>query len=158
MCVLYEGGIVYKCQMRQCPEGWGWGLLSTWIYFHPSMRDSVKGGMKLLTVPKLLWLHKFRMDKWFHPAFYNGCNYLSMLGLKLNHVSKRAPGALHHIMLCDHSTYWQFVAAYALVLTEGRYEEFRFFFCHHWFQMIHFVDQMASWQLKSEQISCDCKS
>ena len=24
-----------------------------------------------------------------HPTLYNGCNYLSMLGLKLNHVSKR---------------------------------------------------------------------
>ena len=31
------------------------------------------------------------MDKWFHPTLYNGCNYLSMLGLKLNHVSKRGP-------------------------------------------------------------------
>ena len=31
------------------------------------------------------------MDKLFHPTLYNGCNYLSMLGLKLNHVSKRGP-------------------------------------------------------------------
>ena len=29
------------------------------------------------------------MDKWFHPALYNGCNYWSLLGLKLIHVSKR---------------------------------------------------------------------
>ena len=29
------------------------------------------------------------MDKLFHPTLYNGCNYLSMLGLKVNHVSKR---------------------------------------------------------------------
>ena len=29
------------------------------------------------------------MDKLFHPIHYNVCNYLSMLGLKLNHVSKR---------------------------------------------------------------------
>ena len=29
------------------------------------------------------------MDKWFHPTQYNGCNYLSMLRLKLIHVSKR---------------------------------------------------------------------
>ena len=27
----------------------------------------------------------------FHPTFYKVCNYLSMLGLKLNHVSKRGP-------------------------------------------------------------------
>ena len=25
----------------------------------------------------------------FHPTLYNGCNYLSMQGLKLNHVSRR---------------------------------------------------------------------
>ena len=29
------------------------------------------------------------MDKLFHLTFWNGCNYLSMAGLKLNHVSKR---------------------------------------------------------------------
>ena len=29
------------------------------------------------------------MDKQFHPILYNGCDYISMLGLKLNHVSKR---------------------------------------------------------------------
>ena len=28
------------------------------------------------------------MDKKFHPTYYKGCNYLSVLGLKLNHVSK----------------------------------------------------------------------
>ena len=32
------------------------------------------------------------MDKWFHPTLYNGCNYLSMLGLKWIQVSKGAPG------------------------------------------------------------------
>ena len=37
------------------------------------------------TVEVLEW------DRWFHPTLYNGCNYLSMLGLKLNHVSKRGP-------------------------------------------------------------------
>ena len=29
------------------------------------------------------------MDKLFHPTLFWACNYLSMLGLKLNHVSKR---------------------------------------------------------------------
>ena len=28
------------------------------------------------------------MDKYFHPTLYNGWNYLSMPGFKLNHVSK----------------------------------------------------------------------
>ena len=31
------------------------------------------------------------MDKLFHPTLYNGCNYIYMLGLKLNHVNKRGP-------------------------------------------------------------------
>ena len=31
------------------------------------------------------------MDKLFHTTFYQSCHYLSMLGLKLNHVSKRGP-------------------------------------------------------------------
>ena len=31
------------------------------------------------------------MNKWFHPAHYNGCNYFSMLGLKFIHVSKSGP-------------------------------------------------------------------
>ena len=31
------------------------------------------------------------MDKWIHPTLYWKCDYLSMLGLKLNHVSKRGP-------------------------------------------------------------------
>ena len=35
------------------------------------------------------------MDKLFHPTLYNGCNYLSMLGFKLIHVSKRTPGDIY---------------------------------------------------------------
>ena len=34
---------------------------------------------------------KLEMDKWFHSTLYNGCNYLSVLGIKLIHVSKRGP-------------------------------------------------------------------
>ena len=32
------------------------------------------------------------MEMELHPTLYNGCNDFSMLGLKLSHVSKRAPG------------------------------------------------------------------
>ena len=48
-------------------------------------------GWNYLSIPKLQWLHHWSlgMDKQFHPTLYNGCNYLSMLGLKLNRVSKR---------------------------------------------------------------------
>ena len=40
------------------------------------------------------------MDKLFHLTFYDGCNYLSLLGLKLNHVSKRRPSDLHQHFWC----------------------------------------------------------
>ena len=29
------------------------------------------------------------MDKYFHLTLYQACDYLSMLGLKLNHVNKK---------------------------------------------------------------------
>ena len=31
------------------------------------------------------------VDKWFHLTLYNGCNYLFMMDLQLNHVSERGP-------------------------------------------------------------------
>ena len=34
------------------------------------------------------------MDQWFHPTLYWACNYLSMLGLKLIHVSKLGPRSI----------------------------------------------------------------
>ena len=45
-------------------------------------------GWNYLSIPKLPRLRRWSlwMDKWFLPPHYNGCNYLSMLGLKLNHV------------------------------------------------------------------------
>ena len=48
-------------------------------------------GWNYLSIPKLQRLHRWslRMDKQFHPTLYQACNYLYMLGLKLNHVSKR---------------------------------------------------------------------
>ena len=46
-----------------------------------------------LCIPKLQRLHRWSlgMDKWFHPTYYEGYNYLSMLGFKLSHFSKRGP-------------------------------------------------------------------
>ena len=48
------------------------------------------GPTNYLSIPKL---HRWSlpMDKLFHPTLYNGCNYLSMLGLKFNNISKRNP-------------------------------------------------------------------
>ena len=42
-----------------------------------------------ITYPKLQRFHRWSlwMEKLFHLTLYNGCIYLSMLELKLNHVS-----------------------------------------------------------------------
>ena len=46
-------------------------------------------GMDKQSFPKLQLLHvwSFWMNKWFHPTLYTGYNYLSTLGLNLNHAS-----------------------------------------------------------------------
>ena len=68
-------------------------------------------GWNYLSIPKLQRLHRWglEMDKQFHPALYNGCNHLYVLGLKLNHVGKGAPGPSlwteiiwFTVDLCDH--------------------------------------------------------
>ena len=46
-----------------------------------------------------LHLWSLGMDKWFHLTIYNGCNYLSILGLKLNHVSEKGPRRLQCTVL-----------------------------------------------------------
>ena len=50
-------------------------------------------GLNYLSIPKLQRCNRWSlgMDKKFHPIVYNECDYLSMLGLKLNPVSKRGP-------------------------------------------------------------------
>ena len=71
--------------------------LLTWLNFYPSMdKESYPllcVGWNHLSIPKLHRLHRWSlgMDKLFHPTLYQACNYLSELGLKLNHVSKRVP-------------------------------------------------------------------
>ena len=64
-------------------------LLLTWFNFNPSMDKIItfiiKSGMELL----IRW--NLGKDKLFHPTPYWACNYLSMVKLKLNYVSKRGP-------------------------------------------------------------------
>ena len=52
-------------------------------------------GWNNLLIPKLQWLDGLivGMDKKFNPTLYNGCNYVSMLWLKLNRVSKSLPSS-----------------------------------------------------------------
>ena len=42
------------------------------------------------------------MGKKFHPTLHNGCNYLSMLGLKLIHISKRGPSNAECVSVSRH--------------------------------------------------------
>ena len=44
-----------------------------------------------VSFPKLQWPHRWilEMGKWNHPTFYSACDYSSMLGFQLIHVSKR---------------------------------------------------------------------
>ena len=66
-------------------------------------------GWNHLSTPKLQRCNRgsLGMDKLFHPIHYNGCNYLSMLGLKLNHVSKRGPRYENQLELPSLSDHWQ---------------------------------------------------
>ena len=50
-------------------------------------------GWYYLSIHKLQQLHRWSlgMDKLFHPTPYQACHYLSILGIKLNHVGKRGP-------------------------------------------------------------------
>ena len=55
-------------------------------------------GWNYLSITKLQQCNRWSlgMDKLFHPTVYNGCNYLSMLGLMLNPVSKSGPQKISH--------------------------------------------------------------
>ena len=73
-------------------------FLLTWIKISLSM-DMLSSASKsmvwnYLSIPKLQRYNCWNlgMDRSLHPTIYNWCNYLSMMGLKLNHVSKWAPG------------------------------------------------------------------
>ena len=59
-------------------------------------------------IPKLQQLHNWslRMYKQFHATLYNGCNYLSMLGLKLIDVSKRGPDIISQVGSIRHVVNW----------------------------------------------------
>ena len=55
--------------------------------------EQLSVGLNYLSIPKLERLRRWSlgMNKYFHPTFYNGCDYFPMLELKLNNVSKGVP-------------------------------------------------------------------
>ena len=65
-------------------------------------------GRNYLSIPQLQRCNRWSlgMDKYFHPTYHRACDYLSMLGLKLNHVSKRGPWTSQNSKTqrqCNHS-------------------------------------------------------
>ena len=56
------------------------------LYICSNMMTSSDGNISAL----------LEINKWFHPTTYNGCNYLSMLGLKLIHGSESGPRYHHY--------------------------------------------------------------
>ena len=72
-------------------------LLLIGINFNPSM-DKLFHPLwsvwwNYVSIPKLQRCNRWslEMDKNFHPSLHCACEYLSMLGFKSNHVSKRDP-------------------------------------------------------------------
>ena len=57
----------------------------------------MKWGWNHLSIPKLQRCNRWSlgMDMLFHPTFYNGCNYLFILGKRLIHVSIRGLRLYH---------------------------------------------------------------
>ena len=74
----------------------GLTLIPVWItnYTHYNMCDESISPFLNFNGSKLQRFNRWSlgMDKWFHPTLYWACDYLSMLGLKLNHVSKGTTG------------------------------------------------------------------
>ena len=66
-------------------------------------------GCNYLSITKLQRCNRWSLgiDKLFHPTLYWACDYLSMSGLKLNHVSKRGPrGMFLKIVLYFDNLIW----------------------------------------------------
>ena len=66
-------------------------------------------GWHCLSIPKLQRCDRWRlgMDKYFHPTFCWSCDYVSMLRLKLNHVSERDPWCIHSMVVIHSCMYRQ---------------------------------------------------
>ena len=94
------------------------------------------------SIPKLEKLHcsSLGMDMLFHPRLYNGCNYISTLGLKSIHVNEGVPGShcwgyyLSHS--CQDTAIWEFLTHCGLVKPYAIRD-----LGQHWFRL-----GLAAWQ------------
>ena len=68
-------------------------VISAWISNYINKK---KHGMNYLFIHKPQRCNRWRlgMDKQFRPTLYLACDYLSMLGLKANHVKKGVPNGI----------------------------------------------------------------
>ena len=72
-------------------------LTLTWFNFNPSRDKKLHPPWNVewnySSIPKHQRCNRWSlgMDKLFHPTLYNKHNYLSLLGLKLKHITKRGP-------------------------------------------------------------------
>ena len=63
------------------------------------IRSIVKFGMKLLIHSQTSMVAPLKFGNGFHPTFFQQCGYLSTLGFKSIHVSKRCPDAIYVLSL-----------------------------------------------------------
>ena len=96
-------------------------------------------------ISKLQPLHHWslRMDKYFHPILYNGCNHLYMLGLKLIHFSKGAPDIFHFHM--------SFLHAFSMQCKGFEY----IYICHIdiWYENTFYVTKFDSCEASSSNVN-----
>ena len=96
MCCNQSYNRISWCNTTQYYFHYGIGRNKTgapFAYMNKQSHTQYSVRWNYLSIPKLVWLHCWSlvMDNQFHPTLCNGCNYLSMLGLKIINVSNRGP-------------------------------------------------------------------
>ena len=91
VAILIVAAPVQNCfiYLSQCPVyKHGLTLMPAWI---SNPKCSKAYDEHYFSIPKLQGLHRWSLTvgKWFHPALNNGCNFSSMLGLKVIHVREK---------------------------------------------------------------------
>ena len=85
------------------------------------------------------------MDKLYHPAPYDGCNYLSMLRLKLNHINERGLGTFDTLQTINYVHCSRVVYILLQYSSHGELLCLKFFvlYCYCWIEYSKYV--WCSW-------------
>ena len=80
-----------RLNKRLSTQWWGWWFEMPWcsLWHHFNATSEVWDEMSFIHSPTSMVVWSLGMDKLFNLTHYNGCNYLSMLGLNIIHVSNR---------------------------------------------------------------------